>query len=152
MNIVVLSLSSAAPGRVAADVAVRRTAELRAELLALYIVDARSVGGIERRVLGDGFVGERPCAELLKAAHDEWSRCAAEALAEVAEAAEAAGVPCRTRVEEGDYIAKVAAVLAASGAALCIAQDTGGSRLRRLLHVDDLTRLRAKAGCPVEAA
>ncbi len=152
MSTVILALSSAARDGGAPAAAVERARELGAELLALYVVDSRTIEGLERRMTGDGFVGDRPCAMLMTAAVDEWRRAAEVSLNDVTTAAESAGVTCTTRVVEGSWVDRIAAAAKDCDAAACVAPKFLTSPLTRLLRTDDLARLRARLDCPVTSA
>ncbi len=157
MKTVLLALSSAAREGGAPAAAVGRAKALEAGLLVAYVVDSRTIDGLERRVSGQGFVGERPCAELMSEAVQEWRRCAQASLAEVVKAADEAGVRCEGQLVEGDWVELIASLIERSeteGVAIaeCIAPDFAGSPLRKLLRTDDLARLKARVSCPVVSA
>ena len=151
---VMLALCSAAREGAAPAAAVSRAKALGAELLVAYVVDPRTIDELERRVRAQGFVGDRPCAELMSASVEESRRCAQTCIAEVAAAAKQAGVACQTHLLEGEWVDRISALVEGSDAdgstiTECFAPDFAGSALRRLLRTDDLARLRARIGCPV---
>lgn len=154
---VILALSSDARDGGAPAAAVARAKDLGADLLAAYVVDSRTIAGLERRVSGQGFVGDRPCADLMEAAISEWRRCADACLADVVSVAKETGVVCHTEVIEGPWVERIAALVDAAEArgltvAECVTPDFTGSPLRKLLRTDDPARLRDRVTCPVVSA
>lgn len=152
---VILALSSATRDGGAPAAAVARSAELGAALVAAYVIDSHTIEGLERRVSGDGFIGERPCTDLMTAALDEWRRCADDCLSEAVALAKEAGVTCVIEVTQGDWVDQVTALvdrLEAEGGtvAACVAPDFSSSALRKLLRTDEVARLRARLSCPVD--
>ena len=141
MNRIVLALSSRAPTGRAPEVALNRARALEAELIALYVVDDRSIGLPGRRLAEQGFVGEKPCAGIASAAADQWQRCGEEILAEVEAAAGQAGVPCRSELAAGDLVRKALEVITSSEATLCVLPAERRSRVARWFRPDEAERL-----------
>ena len=149
MTRLVLALSSVCRGGAAPAEALRRARELGAEVVALFVVDDRTVHGLDRRMSDAGFIGERPCADLVRAALEEWERIGHAALAEVQAACDEAGVPCRTRLVRGERVERTLSAVAEEGAELCVVPEAPRSRLARWLRPGDAARLAAGGPCQV---
>ncbi|MBZ0269289.1 universal stress protein [bacterium] len=120
------------------------------EAVLLFVLDPDVPGAVAGHLAEGGFLGERLMHELRDTMMEEYRERGCGHLEDLEERARAAGVPVRTRVEEGAFVETACDVAAEESATRILAAAVPQSPLARVFLRSETDRLRIAAPCPAE--
>jgi len=121
-----------------------------ADLFVLFILDSIVPATIFEKLTDMGFIGDRPSSELEEAISNEYVEQAAQLLSDIEAKAAAAGVSCKTFIEQGDFSEKCLEAVARFAADMIILIRTRKSALSRLLIGSKVDKLLRKVPCEIK--
>jgi len=120
------------------------------EAVLLFVLDPDVPGSVAGRLAEGGFLGERLMQELRDTMMEEYRERGCGHLEDLEERARAAGVPVRTRVEEGPFVETTCDVAEEEHVTRILAAAVPRSPLARVFLRTESDRLRTAARCPAE--
>lgn len=126
------------------------TAEKKAQLMVVFVLDESVPQTIFQRLTDIGFIGEKPGEELEKAVYLEYQRQAEDLLAELKKACQNQGVNYSAQLLKGDFKEKILQAVASSAPDLLILVRQRRSLLSRLFATSAIENIINQAPCEIK--
>lgn len=126
------------------------TAEKKANLVVLFVLDSSVPQTIFQRLTDIGFVGEKPGEELKQAVDLEYRRQAEELLAEVKKGCSQQQINCQVELVQGAFAEEILQAVATHAADLLILIRQRRSLLSRLFANSAIEHIIYQAPCEIK--
>ena len=132
------------------ELALQIAARRQAELIVLFVLDAKVMKTVTRKLTEDGWIGGKPSEQFIEALRREYHQQAQKKIQEVEKAAAAKGVRVRSFSRQGHLVKEALALLAQEKIDLIIVTRRKRSNLSRFFFGSAVADLMAQASCPVQ--